>query len=161
MVKTDPDNLIVESSEDDNTSGTQMNISAPPDTTAPSTPTNVTATTLFSSIGITWNSSTDNVGVTGYKIYKNGNLLASPNNSATSYTDSAASGFTPNTTYAYYIRAVDAAGNISSQSTSASATTPPALNTATTTSTTGVMPLLDSLAATLQAIQQMLQNLKK
>ena len=103
------------------------------DTTPPSVPTNVAVvSTTSSSIKISWTASTDNVGVTGYKIYRNGSLAG--NTSSTSFTDS---GLTPSTTYNYTVAAYDAAGNNSAQSspalsatTSASAdTTPPSVPT--------------------------------
>ena len=50
-----------------------------PDTTPPSTPTGLTATaTSISQINLTWNASTDNVGVAGYKVFRNGNQIATP-----------------------------------------------------------------------------------
>lgn len=89
------------------------------DTTSPSSPTNVSATALSSSqINLTWNASTDNVGVTGYRIYRNGTQITT--NGGTSYSDT---GLSASTTYTYTIAAYDAAGNISSQSTAGSATT--------------------------------------
>ena len=108
----------------------------PSDTTAPSVPTSVTATSISSSqITVTWTASTDNVGVTGYKIFRNGTQVgtsASPN-----YADT---GLSPSTTYSYTVSAFDAAGNSSPQSGTASATTgavtPPSDTTAPSVPTT-------------------------
>jgi chitodextrinase len=98
-----------------------------PDTTPPSTPTGLTATAVSSSrIDLSWNASTDNVGVTGYRVYRGGTLIATLGN-VTTYQDT---GLTASTTYSYTVDALDAAGNASGQSTSASATTL-AANTAT------------------------------
>jgi len=66
------------------------------DTTAPSTPTGLAATnTTSSSTTLNWTSSTDNVGVTGYDVYRNGTQIASTN--STSYTDAGLSASTPRT----------------------------------------------------------------
>ena len=92
------------------------------DTTPPSTPTNLTATaTGPTSIKLAWSASTDNVGVTGYRIYRGGSSLTTVAASALSYVDNSVS---PSTSYSYTVQAVDAAGNASPQSTAASATTP-------------------------------------
>jgi hypothetical protein len=72
-----------------------------------------------SSITLTWTAATDNVGVTGYKVYRGGSSIASP--TGTSYTDS---GLTASTAYSYYVTAHDASGNQSAHSNTASATTP-------------------------------------
>ncbi len=78
------------------------------DTQAPSVPTNLTATAASTtSIQLNWTASTDNVAVTGYKVYRNGSLAG--NASATSYLDSA--GLSPNTSYNYEVSAVDAVPN--------------------------------------------------
>ena len=91
-----------------------------PDTQAPSVPTGVVATaTSSSTIKITWNSSTDNVGVVGYKIYRNGIFIQTVYLNV-SYDDS---GLSPETKYDYTIAAFDAKENTSSQSAVASATT--------------------------------------
>ena len=91
----------------------------PTDTTPPSQPTGLSATAVLTSqINLSWSASTDNVGATGYNIYRNGTQIASVAN--TSYNDT---GLSASTLYTYYIRATDAAGNISTQSISASATT--------------------------------------
>ena len=88
------------------------------DTTAPSVP-SLTATAVSSSqINLSWTASTDNVGVTGYKIYRNGTYLTTT--TSTSYNNT---GLTAATSYSYRVSAIDAAGNESSQSTAKSATT--------------------------------------
>ncbi len=89
------------------------------DLVAPSTPTNLTATTASATqINLSWTASTDNVGVTGYKIYRNGAYLTSV--TGTSYSNT---GLAEKTTYNYKVSAYDAAGNESAQSSQASATT--------------------------------------
>ncbi len=83
----------------------------PPDTTPPSVPAGLTATAVNATqVNLTWTASTDSVGVTGYRVYRNGVLIGSP--TATSYSDT---GLTPSTTYAYTVAACDAAGNCSAQ----------------------------------------------
>jgi chitodextrinase len=90
------------------------------DTTAPSTPTGLTATAVSSSqINLSWSASTDNVGVTGYRVYRNGTLLTTLGN-VTSYQNT---GLSASTTYSYTVQAIDAAGNASGQSAPDSATT--------------------------------------
>jgi chitodextrinase len=90
-----------------------------PDTQAPTTPTNLTATaTSPSAVNLTWTASTDNVGVTGYKIFRNGTQVAT--SSTTSFSDT---GLTAATTYTYTVSAFDAAQNNSAQSAPATATT--------------------------------------
>lgn len=99
-------------------------ITSSSDTISPSTPTNPGATAYsspYSQINIGWNYSTDNVGVAGYKIYRNGTFLTSVACSGYFYDDKAV---TPGTTYAYTVAAYDTAGNISAQSVSVSATAP-------------------------------------
>ncbi|MBI4713426.1 MAG: PQQ-binding-like beta-propeller repeat protein [Planctomycetes bacterium] len=92
-----------------------------PDTTPPSTPTGLIATAVSSSqINLSWTASTDNIGVAGYKVYRNGIYLISV--STTSYSNA---GLTPATTYSYTVAAYDAAGNTSIQSNPVSATTNP------------------------------------
>jgi hypothetical protein len=91
----------------------------PSDTTAPSTPTNLTTTpTSQSQITLSWTASTDNTAVTGYKIYRNGTQVAL--SSGTSYSDI---GLTAGTSYSYTVAAYDAAGNTSAQSGAVSGTT--------------------------------------
>ena len=90
-----------------------------PDTEAPSTPTNLTVTgSTSSSISLSWTASTDNIIVAAYDIYVDGTLkTSSTSNSAT------VTGLNPSTTYTFYIKAKDAAGNTSSQSNTVTGTT--------------------------------------
>ncbi len=90
-----------------------------PDTQAPTAPSGLAASNISStSLVLTWNAATDNVGVTGYNVYKDGTNLGTTSN--TNYT---VTGLTPSTSYSFYVKAKDAAGNISSASSSVNATT--------------------------------------
>jgi alpha-mannosidase len=90
------------------------------DTVAPSVPTALTATAVSSTqINLAWAASSDNVGVAGYRVTRNGSAIA--NTTATSYQNT---GLAPSTTYRYTVAAFDAAANFSGESTPASATTP-------------------------------------
>src|SRR5712672_2181043 len=98
----------------------------PPDTTPPSVPTGLTASAVSSSqINLSWAASSDNVGVSGYRVFRNGAQIATT--SATSFTNN--TGLSPSTTFTYTVAAFDAAGNLSAQSSPASATTPAAPDT--------------------------------
>ncbi|MGU3470583.1 DNRLRE domain-containing protein [Paenibacillus sp. D51F] len=89
------------------------------DTQAPSAPTGLTGTAASSSqINLSWSASSDNVGVTGYEVYRNGAFLKSAAGTAASDTGLAAS-----TSYSYYVKAKDAAGNVSAPSSTILATT--------------------------------------
>ncbi|EFM09891.1 alpha amylase catalytic region [Paenibacillus curdlanolyticus YK9] len=100
------------------------------DPTAPTTPTNVTAGTVTAtSVPLTWTASTDNVGVTGYEVYRDGVLKGTT--ATTSYTDTTA---VANTTYVYTVKAYDAAGNKSTASTGLTVTTPSGVDTQAPTS---------------------------
>ncbi|MEV6983327.1 glycosyl hydrolase family 18 protein [Sphaerisporangium sp. NPDC051017] len=91
------------------------------DTTPPSVPGNLRSTgTTSSSVSLAWDASTDNVGVTGYNVYRGGNLVTTA--TGTSYTDS---GLSANTAYSYTVRARDAAGNLSGVSNTLNVTTQP------------------------------------
>ncbi|HSX42798.1 MAG TPA: cellulase family glycosylhydrolase [Candidatus Saccharimonadales bacterium] len=80
-----------------------------PDTTKPSVPGSFQAPRITrSSVTLQWNASTDNVGVKGYQVYRNGSKIA--DQSATSLT---VYGLASGTTYTFMVRAYDAAGNFS------------------------------------------------
>ena len=81
------------------------------DATPPSVPSNLQGTPASTSrIDLTWSASTDNAGVTGYRVYRNGSLVASP--AGTSYNDT---GLSEATSYSYRVAAYDDEGNESSQ----------------------------------------------
>ncbi|WP_336731292.1 endonuclease [Chryseobacterium sp. VD8] len=89
------------------------------DTQAPTAPTNLaTSNPTSNTISLSWTASTDNVGVTGYDIYKDGVLY-----STVTGTTATVSGLNPSTTYNFYVIAKDAAGNASPASNTASGTT--------------------------------------
>jgi chitodextrinase len=89
-----------------------------PDTTAPTAPTLSASGTTLTSTNLSWSGATDNVAVTGYDIYKDGVFLAS-----TASTTYAVTGLSSSTTYAFYVQAKDAAGNISVASNTVNVTT--------------------------------------
>jgi hypothetical protein len=89
------------------------------DTSPPSAPSGLAFTQPQSGqIRLTWNASTDNVGVTGYNIYVNNALRTSVAGNVLTYTDSQPAG----ATLAYFVRARDAAGNESANSNSVTRT---------------------------------------
>ena len=96
-----------------------VTVSNATDTTPPSIPSGLTAAAISSSqISLNWTASTDNVGVTGYRIYRAGSQVGT--SSTTSIQDG---GLNASTQYTYTVAAYDAAGNVSAQSGAASATT--------------------------------------
>jgi fibronectin type 3 domain-containing protein len=100
---------------------TNVSVSCAPtvDSTPPSIPSGLSATAVSTTeIDLSWASSTDNVGVAGYDIYRNDGLIAT-----TTSLSSADTGLAAGTTYRYYVAAFDAAGNVSATSTTATATT--------------------------------------
>ena len=83
------------------------------DTQAPTVPGNLAYTQpAGGQIRLTWSASTDNVGVTGYDVYANGVLRTSVGAGVLTYTDSQPD----SATVAYYVKAKDAAGNVSAAS---------------------------------------------
>lgn len=91
----------------------------PADTQAPTVPTGLASSSVTqTSFTLTWNASTDNVGVTGYEVFRNGTSIGTPTSTSFNVT-----GLTAGTTYSMRVRARDAAGNWSAQSTALSVTT--------------------------------------
>jgi len=97
------------------------------DTTAPSAPGNVAARAdSASQVTVSWSAATDNVGVTGYRVLRDGAQAGQVAGSVLSFTDT---GLRASTTYRYSVVALDAAGNASAASAAsaaASVTTPAA-----------------------------------
>ena len=90
-----------------------------PDTTPPTVPQNLRLVSRTSStVSIAWDASTDNVGVAGYRVYRDGNVVY--DGAGTGFTDT---GLSAGTTYTYRVSAYDAAGNQSAQSAPLSAVT--------------------------------------
>ncbi|NER19025.1 fibronectin type III domain-containing protein [Spongiivirga citrea] len=83
------------------------------DTEAPTTPGNVTASNVAqTTLDLSWNASSDNVGVTGYNVYNGSTNIGTVTGTSANIT-----GLTADTTYTFGVSAVDAAGNESSQGT--------------------------------------------
>ncbi len=93
------------------------------DTSLPSVPTGVSANAISSTqVNLAWTASSDNTGVTGYDIYRNGTLLTTTSGTGTTYSDTSV---TASKLYSYTLDARDGAGNVSAQSSPpATATTP-------------------------------------
>ena len=91
------------------------------DNANPGAPATLTATAPYKSrIELAWDEATDNVGVTGYRVYRDGSPLTTLGAQST-YSDKSVA---PGSTHAYRVTALDAAGNESAVSPLASATTP-------------------------------------
>ncbi|OFW10508.1 MAG: hypothetical protein A3H96_25110 [Acidobacteria bacterium RIFCSPLOWO2_02_FULL_67_36] len=100
-----------------------VTVSNTADTTAPTAPANLTVTQGTRSLTLAWQGSADNVGVTGYQIWRatsaSGPFTQVATVSGTSYTNT---GLRKGRTYYYYVKAFDAAGNVSAASPTASGT---------------------------------------
>ncbi|HXD12181.1 MAG TPA: DNRLRE domain-containing protein, partial [Anaerolineales bacterium] len=91
-----------------------------PDTTPPTAPTNLSATSVdWNQVGLGWTASTDNIGVTGYQVFRNGIQIGTA--PGASYVDATVQA---QTSYNYYVKAVDGAGLTSTSSNTVSVTTP-------------------------------------
>ena len=89
------------------------------DTTAPTARANLTAAVSKSTklIQLSWSASSDNVGVAGYRIWRN--TSAAGTSASTSWIDPASS---TRGTYTYWVAAYDAAGSVSAVSNSVTVT---------------------------------------
>ena len=99
---------------------------ASPDTTPPSAPSGLTASPGDTSVSLSWWPASDNAGVAGYNVYRNGTRIGTTTSAG--YVDR---GVTNGTSYSYYVTAYDAAGNTSAASSSVSATPRPYSSSAT------------------------------
>ncbi|MBI9054223.1 MAG: endonuclease [Bacteroidales bacterium] len=89
------------------------------DTEAPSAPSSLSSSSITeTSVNLAWIASTDNIGVSSYDIYRNGSLLTNTVNTNYSVT-----GLTASTSYSFYVKAKDAAGNVSTASNTINVTT--------------------------------------
>ncbi len=88
-----------------------VNVSPGNDTQAPTAPQSLSSSSQSTNnIILNWNSSTDNVGVTGYNIYNGSNFSGSVSGNLNSYN---VTGLNANTSYSFSAKAFDAAGNLS------------------------------------------------
>lgn len=81
------------------------------DLVAPSTPLNLVASAPSAAVALTWTASTDNVGVTGYEIFRapsGGSAVLLGTSPTASYNDTTSAALTA---YTYTVKARDAAGN--------------------------------------------------
>jgi subtilisin family serine protease len=92
------------------------------DTTPPSVPTGVKARIRSSTrVDVTWNASSDNTTVKGYRVYRNGKLIATTLTNLLGFADRSVRA---GNTYYYRVAAFDPAGNQSAKSAVAKVTIP-------------------------------------
>lgn len=89
-----------------NTASATTLAAAPQDVTPPTAPSDLTATVEGASINLSWSASTDDVGVTGYRIFRDNAAAPIATVTGTTFADSGQLG-----THTYTVAAVDAAGN--------------------------------------------------
>jgi Zn-dependent metalloprotease len=89
------------------------------DTQAPTAPANLVASNITeTTLDLSWDAATDNVGVTEYEVYQGTSLLGTTTNTSTGIT-----GLSAGTNYSFSVKAKDAAGNVSPSSNVATITT--------------------------------------
>ncbi|MBK9614081.1 MAG: fibronectin type III domain-containing protein [Uliginosibacterium sp.] len=94
--------------------GTVENSGTVTDTTAPSVPTSVMVMdTAERSVQLAWSAASDDVGVTGYEILRDGQVVGSTAADVLNYTDT---GLVDGVNYIYHVRARDGRGNVSAPS---------------------------------------------
>ena len=104
------------------------------DSQAPTIPSGLTTTNIaYTTVSLQWNPASDNIQVKGYLVYRDGKEMTTT--VKTSYTNKS---LIPGNKYVYFIKAFDAAGNVSGSS---------ALITVTTTADTGIPTKPSSLVA--------------
>lgn len=104
---------------DDATYATKIWGSVIVDNQAPTMPTNLAASNpTTNTIDLTWTASTDNVGVTGYDIFVNGNYKTTVVGTSATVT-----GLASSTAYNFYVKAKDLSGNSSVESNTVTETT--------------------------------------
>lgn len=102
--------------------GQELGVDPPPDTTRPSVPRDLSATSVDEVAELTWSASTDDVGVVGYQVHRqdpDGTTSQIATVAGTAFTDP---GVVVGESYSYHLRAYDAAGNVSWRSGSVSVT---------------------------------------
>ena len=114
----------------------------PAETVPPTQPLNLLASAPNSNrVDLVWTASTDNVGVTGYRVYRNGVQVGTSGTNA--FSDLTVQG---STSYSYHVVAEDAAGNSSASSNTANVTTPGDTTAGPPARTTSASPVTASTA---------------
>lgn len=105
------------------TTSSGVTVTVDNDMTPPSAPSGVTTTALSAtSVKVTWNAATDNTGVTGYYVLRDGVVLVNTMDPVTlTYTDQSV---VAGTSYSYTVIAYDANRNQSAPSAASNVTTP-------------------------------------
>ncbi|RMZ60119.1 T9SS C-terminal target domain-containing protein [Chryseobacterium nematophagum] len=103
---------------DVNNANITVNAGSGGDVTPPTAPTLTASGTTSTTTNLSWSGATDNVGVTGYDIYRGATLIGS-----TALTTSTVTGLTPATAYTFTVKSKDAAGNVSPSSNTVNVTT--------------------------------------
>lgn len=115
----DNDNIVIASTYGRGVFTGSFTATSIPDTENPTDPTNLVVSNITeNSIDLSWDASTDNIGVTGYDIYQDGVLLINVLGTTHQVT-----GLTSSTNYDFYVIAKDAADNSSGQSNTVNETT--------------------------------------
>ncbi|CCK24775.1 hypothetical protein BN159_0396 [Streptomyces davaonensis JCM 4913] len=97
----------------------ELTAGTPGDTQAPTVPDGLRSTgTTASSVSLAWNASSDDTGVTGYDVYRDGTKVSTVTGTSTTV-----SGLSASTSYSFTVRARDAAGNVSAASNTLPVTT--------------------------------------
>ncbi|MEB8328791.1 fibronectin type III domain-containing protein, partial [Flavobacteriaceae bacterium KMM 6897] len=98
-----------------------VNVTTTADVTPPSAPTGLAASgTTATTTTLNWTASTDNVAVTGYRVFQGGSLIGTTGGATTTFNVTLLS---PSTAYAFTVRAIDAVPNESADSNIANVTT--------------------------------------
>jgi chitodextrinase len=113
--------LTASNSSGSTTAVVAVTVTAGADVQPPTVPTLLSATAISATeVDLAWTASSDNIGVAGYQIIRNGTAIASIPGPALTYADTTGSA---TTTYSYTVSAYDAAGNHSALSNALQATT--------------------------------------
>ncbi len=146
--------LAVDAAGNISAAGNTMNVTTTlaNDSEPPSAVTTLAAAgTTTTGTELSWSASTDNIGVTGYRVFQNGTQIG--NTAGTSYT---ADGLTENTSYTFTVLAFDAAGNVSAAGNTINVTTQESgTGTVDYTSENANLPTVDWQANNLFAAQKM------
>ncbi|CAL2110669.1 conserved protein of unknown function precursor containing a type A C-terminal secretion signal. Putative extracellular ribonuclease [Tenacibaculum sp. 190130A14a] len=98
---------------------------AAPDTQAPTAPSSLVVSNVTeTSADLAWTASTDNIGVTGYEVFQGSTKITT-----VTTTNHSVTGLTASTNYTFSVKAIDAAGNVSTASNTIGVTTKAAADT--------------------------------